>query len=176
MLPWQHELPADPELAARLPAPVPSLMLFPVLLTDGTTFSNSPGICCTNRPYPILQPAEQHSACKSWRVPTQTHGQVSLKGKKTWPWDRFLQHSQRPALRTRSLEQPSSGAQLPGAWAGISLYQGWRLTHPPGSFPFSQGRQFLMQSWKFSTALLCDCSWGRGLCVDFWKAIRLITG
>lgn len=46
--------------------------------------------------------------------------------------------------------------------------------HPPRSFPFSQGRQFLMQSWKFSATSLCACSWGRGLWVDFWKQLCLL--
>ena len=76
----QQELPTDPERAAHLPAPMTSLLLFSVLLTVCTTFSHSPSICCTNRPYHILQPVEQCSACKGWRAPAPTHTHVSLKG------------------------------------------------------------------------------------------------
>lgn len=157
-----------------LPPCLPSCCFLCFSLTVCTTFFHSPSICCTNRPYHILQPAERCSACKGWRTPAQPHTHVSLKGRKTWPWDLFLQPSQSSALRTRRLEHPWVGHSSLGPRS--SLYQGWRLTHLPRSLPFSQGRQFVMQIWKFSATSLCACSWGRGLWVDFWKAIMLITG
>ena len=140
---------------------VPHSLIPPVFAAqiDPITSSNLQN---SAQPVRVGELQHRHTPTSAWKV-----------GKRD-PWDLFLQPSQGSALRTQRLEHPRVGHSSLGPRS--SLYQGWWLTHPPRSLPFSQGRQFLMQSWKFSATSLCACSWRRGLWVDFWKAIMLITG